>query len=207
MSASISARISDIDDWEIEGFYLPPWGLTIRIADRLEALEDEAIKQLTFKEQADEQETNPDADQYLRRVPAPASRDTDAEIILQRRLIGEELHACMADAAESVEAMSGKQLNIQETVTEGMSDALGLSKEDVLLAELSTDFRNWIDPLGSFTAAWGEIISTGDGNMYLNAFEQPEDEASEPTFTRVYPSTQVKPPKTFFAKVAAMLKG
>lgn len=207
MSASISAKISDIDDWEIEGFYLPPRELTIRIADRLEALEDEAISQLKFKEQPCEQESNPDADQYLRRVPASASRDTDAEIILQRRLIGEEMHACIADASESAEAVSGQQLNIQQTVAEGMSDALGLSKEDVLLTELSTDFRNWIDPLGSFTAAWGEIISTGDGHMYLNAFAQPEEEATEPTFTRVYPSTRVKPPKTFFAKVAAMLKG
>jgi 3',5'-cyclic AMP phosphodiesterase CpdA len=75
------------------------------------------------------------------------------------------------------------------------------------IQELSTDFQNWIDPLGSFTAAWGEIISTADGYMYLNAFPQPEDVATDPIFTKVYPSTQVKPPKTFFAKVAAIFKG
>ena len=207
MSASISARISEIDDFEIEGFYLPSEGLTTRIADRIEALEDEAIKGLTLKEQPDEQETHPEEDQYVRTVPASDSRDSHAEILLQRRLIAEELHACLADAAESVEATSEKPLNIQKIVSEGMSDALGLSKNDDLLAELSTDFQNWIDPLGSFTAAWGEIISTADGYMYLNAFPQPEDVATDPIFTKVYPSTQVKPPKTFFAKVAAIFKG
>lgn len=207
MSASILARTSEVEHWEIEGFYLPPAGLTIRIADRIEALEDQAMRGLTLKEQPDEQEADPDEDQYLRRVPAFASRDTDTEILLQRRLIAEELHACLADAAESVEATSGEQLHIQQTVTGGMSDALGLNNNEALLAELSTDFQNWIDPLGSFTAAWGEIISTHDGYMYLIAFGQPDELTSDPMFTRVYPSTRVKPPKTFFAKVAAMLKG
>lgn len=207
MSASISARSSEIDDLEIEGFYLPAKGLTIRIADRIETLEEEAMRNLTFKKEPDEQETHSDEHLYLRTVPAPASQDSEAEILLQRRLLAEELHAWLADTAESVEATSGMRLNIQQVVTEGMSDALGLDREDGLLVELSTDFRDWIDPLGSFTAAWGEIISTNDGSMYLNAFAEPEEVATEPIFTKVYPSTQVKQPKTLFARVAAMLKG
>lgn len=207
MSASISARGSEIDDLEIEGFYLPDRGLTIRIADRIEALEDEAMRGLRFKEEPDEPENHSDEQLYLRSVPAPASSDSEAEILLQRRLLAEELDACLADASQTVEATSGKQISIQQTVTEGMSDALGLSVNDGLLVELSTDFRNWIDPLGSFAAAWGEIISTKNGYMYVTAFEQPEEVATEPIFTRDYPSTQVKPPKTFFARVAAMLRG
>lgn len=205
MSSPTSARVSEIDDLAIHGFYLPPESLTIRIADRIEALESEAMRSLRFKDNPDEEETHPDEHLYLINAPAPSSSDSASEILLQRRLLAEELDTCLADASETVPAINGEKLHIEKTVTEGMSDALGLRVNDGLLLELSTDFRNWIDPLGSFTAAWGEIISIGDGYMYLTAFPQPEEIATDPVFTRVYPSTQVKPPKTLFARVASKL--
>jgi hypothetical protein len=207
MSTPIQEMSNKIDGLAIEGFYLPSENLTIRIADRINSLEDEAIKSMRFKEESDVPETESDDSLYLRNIPAPASSDTSAEVLFQQRLLAEELDSCLADSSETAEATSGQKLNIQKIVTEGMSDALGLDVSDGLLAELSSEFQNWIDDLGSFTAGWGEIILINDGYMHLAAFEDTEEVAIEPTpaFTRIYPSTKVKTSNSFFARVAAKL--
>jgi len=207
MSTAIQEMSNKIDELAIEGFYLPSENLTVRIADRIDSLENEAIKGMRFKEESDVSETESDESLYLRNIPAPTSSDTSTEVLFQQRLLAEELDSCLADSSESAEATSGQRLNIQKIVTEGMSDALGLDMSDGLLAELSSEFQNWIDDLGSFTAGWGEIISTNDGYMHLSAFEDTEESAIEPppTFTRVYPSPKAEAPNSFFARVAAKL--
>jgi hypothetical protein len=208
MSTATQKMSSEIDDLPIEGFYLPSESLTVRIADRIESLESEAIRSMRFKEESDVPETESDDSLYLRNISAPTSSDTSAQVLFQQRLLAEELDSCLADSAESAEAISGQKLNIQKIVTEGMSDALGLAVSDGLLSELSVEFQNWIDDLGSFTAAWGEIISTNDGYMHLAAFEDSEEELAikpAPTFTRIYPSTKAETPKNIFARVAAKL--
>ena len=189
------------DDFQIEELYVPSTDLTIRLADRIEALEYEAMRDLKFKEKSDAED--PESDNYLQQVPTSSAADSSNEIQAQQRLLVEELDSCLADSAETDEAMNGQRIDIQKTITEGMSDALGLSRDDELLIELASGFRDWIDQRGSFTAAWGEIISTNDGYMYLNAFEPQEELNTEPAFTGVYPSA--KAPKTFLAKVAAKL--
>jgi len=74
------------------------------------------------------------------------------------------------------------------------------------LNDVNRPKRNWIDATGSFTAGWGEIISTYDGCMYLSAFEAVDEDAREHdvAFSKVYPSTKPKP-KGVIARVAAML--
>ncbi len=178
---------NEIDDLEIDGFYLPLEDLTIRIANRIEALEYEAMENLIIKEESDE--PDPESNDNIRQVPNPSS-DSGKEILLQQRLLAEELDSCLADSAESDEAANGEKINIQKTIVDGMSDALGLEVDDELLVELSNGFQDWIDNRGSFTAGWGEIISTNDGNMYLHAFDPADDVATEPTFSRVYPFPQ-----------------
>lgn len=189
------------DDFEIEELYVPSKDLTIRLADRIEALEYEAMRDLKVKEKSDAEDH--ESDNYLRQIPTSSAADSSTEIHAQQRLLVEELDSCLADSAETDEAMNGQKIDIQKTITEGMSDALGLSRDDELLIELSSGFREWIDQRGSFTAGWGEIISTNDGYMYLNAFEPQDEVDTEPAFTRVYPSA--KSPKTFLARVAAKL--
>jgi hypothetical protein len=208
MSTAIRKMRNEIDDLTIEGFYLPSESLTVRIANRIESLENEAIRSMKFKDESDLSETESDDSLYLRNISDSTSSDTNAEVLFQQRLLAEEIDSCLADSAESAEAKRGQKLNIQKTVTEGMSDALGLTVNDGLLAELSSEFRSWINDLGSFTAGWGEIISTNDGYMHLAAFEDPEEELAikpAPTFTRIYPSTKAETPKSIFARVAAKL--
>jgi len=135
-----------------------------------------------------------------------SSSDSSAEILYQRRLLAEELDTGLADWAERPEAMNGERLSIEKVVPECMSDALGLPLNDSLLGELSTEFRSWIDETVSFTAGWGEIISTYDGGMYLSAFEKVQEDPGEQNvaFSKVYPSTKPKA-KGVIARVAAML--
>jgi hypothetical protein len=205
MSTATQEKNSEMD-LAIERFYLPSENLTARIADRIDALENEAIRSMSFKKESDMTETNADSS-YLRNIPASTASDSNAEVLFQRRLLAEELDSCLADSSESAEATSGQKLNIQKIVTEGLSDALGLEVNDSLLAELSTEFQNWIDNLGSFTAGWGEIFSTNDGYMHLAAFPDIDEASVKPTltFTRQFSSPKVKTADTFFAKVAAKL--
>jgi hypothetical protein len=207
MSTAIQKESSEIDDLAIERFYLPSENLTGRIADRIDSLENEAIKSMSFKEESDLPEADSDESLYLTNIPDSTPSDSSPEVLFQRRLLAEELDSCLADASESAEATRGKKLNIQEIVTEGMSDALGLEVSDSLLAELSTEFQDWIDDLGYFTAGWGEIISTNDGYMHLRAFPDTEEVAAESTltFTRSFPSQKAKSANTFLERVAAKL--
>jgi hypothetical protein len=194
------------DDLVIEGFYLPSEQLTVRIADRIESLEIEAMEGLRIKDESDVQETDTDDSLYLRNMSVSSSYDSSAEILYQRRLLAEELDTGLADWAERPEATNGERLSIQKVVPECMSDALGLPVNDSLFGEFSTEFRSWIDETGSFTAGWGEIISTYDGCMYLSAFEAVEEDPGEHNvvFSKVYPSTKPKA-KGVIARVAAML--
>ena len=206
MSTPITEKNGQADDLVIEGFYLPSENLTVRIADRIESLEIEAMEGLPIKDESDVQETDADDSLYLRTMSISSSSDSSAEILYQRRLLAEELDTGLADWAERPEAMSGERLSIQKVVPECMSDALGLSVNDSLLGEFSTEFRSWIDETGSFTAGWGEIISTYDGCVYLSAFEAVKEDPSEQNlaFSKVYPSTKPKA-KGVIARVAAML--
>ena len=206
MSTAIREKNRQADDLVIEGFYLPSENLTVRIADRIESLEIEAMEGLRIKDESDVQETDADDSLYLRNMSISSSSDSSAEILYQRRLLAEELDTGLADWAERPEAMSGERLSIQKVVPECMSDALGLSVNDSLLGEFSTEFRSWIDETGSFTAGWGEIISTYDGCMYLSAFEAVQEDLGEQNvaFSKVYPSTKPKA-KGVIARVAAML--
>lgn len=205
MSTAIQQKNSQIDDLAIEGFYLPSEDLTIRIADRIEELEIEAMKGLQIKDQSDVPETEADDSLYLRNMTLSGASDSSAEILYQRRLLAEELDTALADWAERPEAMRDDKLNIHRIVTESMADALGLAVNDGLLSELATEFQTWIDEVGSFTGGWGEIISTADGCIYLSTFEDVEQVTGEPriAFSRVYPATKPKP-KGVFARVAAM---
>jgi len=49
MSTTIREKDSQADDLVIEGFYLPSEHLTVRIADRIESLEIEAMEGLRIK--------------------------------------------------------------------------------------------------------------------------------------------------------------
>ena len=200
MSNPTQKNRSEIDDLTIEKFYLPSENLTVRIANRIDSLEHEAVRNINLKQESELPEADSD-------VPASTPVSTE-EVLLQRRLLAEELDSCLADSSENTEATSGEKLNIQNIVTEGMSDALGLDMNDQLLAELSSEFQKWIDELGSFTAGWGEIISTYDGYMHLTAFPDTQAPAPEPTsFIRRLPTLKAKSAKTFFAKVAAKMDG
>ena len=192
MSTAVREQNSQADDLVIEGFYLPSENLTVRIADRIESLEMDAMEGLRIKEESDVQETDADDSLYLRNMSGSSSSDSSTEILYQRRLLAEELDTGLADWAERPEAVSGETLSIQKVVSECMSDALGLPVNDSLLGEFSTEFRSWIDATGSFTAGWGEIISTYDGCMYLSAFEAVDEDAREHdvAFSKVYPSTK-----------------
>lgn len=205
MSTAIK-ETSQVDDLTIEGFYLPSEALTVRIADRIELLEMEAMEGLRIKDESDVPETEADDSLYLRNMSVSGSSDSPAEILYQRRLLAEELDAGLADWAERPEAMSDQKLSIEKVVAECMSDALGLPVDDGLLGEFSTEFRSWLDETGSFTAGWGEIISTNDGYMFLSAFEAVEEDVGESNvgFREVYSSTKPKA-KGVFARVAAML--
>jgi hypothetical protein len=205
MSTPIREKNRQADDLVIEGFYLPSENLTVRIADRIESLEIEAMEGLRIKGESDVQETDADDSLYLRNMFISSSSDSSAEILYQRRLLAEELDIGLADWAERPEAMS-ERLSIQKVVPECMSDALGLPVNDSLLGELSIEFRSWIDETGSFTAGWGEIISTYDGCMYLSAFKAVKEDPGEQNvaFSKVYPSTKPKA-KGVIARVAAML--
>ena len=206
MSTAIREKNRQVDELAIVGFYLPSEGLTVRIADRIESLEMEAMEGLQIKDESDVRETEADDSLYLRNMSGPSSSDSSAELLYQRRLLAEELDTGLADWAEHPEARGGERLSIQKVVPECMSDAIGLPVNDSLLDEFSAEFRSWIDETGSFTAGWGEIISTNDGYMYLSAFDEVEESSGEPNvaFTKVYPSTKPKA-KGVFARVAAML--
>lgn len=206
MSTAIRENNRQVEDLAIEGFYLPSKDLTVRIADSIESLEMQAMEGLRIKDESDVRETEADDSLYLRNMSVSSSSDSSDEILYQRRLLAEELDTGLADWAERSEAMSGEKLSIQKVVTECMSDALGLPVNDGLLFEFSTEFRSWLDETGSFTAGWGEIISTNNGYMYLLAFEDIEEDLDEPNiaFTKVYAATKPKA-KGVFARVAAML--
>jgi len=206
MSTPRREKTKQVDDLVIEGFYLPSEHLTVKIADRIESLEIEAMEGQRIKDESDVQETDADDSLYVRNMAVSSSSDSSAEILYQRRLLAEELDTGLADWAERPEAMSGERLSIQKVVRECMSDALGLPVNDSLFDEFSTEFRGWIDETGSFTAGWGEIISTHDGFMYLSAFEAVEEVPGEKNvaFSKVYPSTKPKA-KGVIARVAAML--
>jgi hypothetical protein len=206
MSTASQERNSQVDELVIEGFYLPSEDLTVRIADRIESLELEAMPGLRIKEESDVPEPEADDSVYLSNSEVSSSSDTSAEILYQRRLLAEELDTGLADWAERPEAVRGEKLKIQIVVTESMADSLGLAASDGLLWELSTEFQSWIDEVGSFTAGWGEIISASEGYMYLAAFEDTEDDSGEPTtrFTQDFPSTKPRS-KGVFARVTAML--
>jgi hypothetical protein len=202
MSTPIPRQHTEIHDLTIEKFYLPSENLTVRIANRIDSLERETVRNISLKPESDLPEADSDESLHSESVPA-STRNSSEEVLLQRRLLAEELDACLADSAEST---NGEKLNIQKMVTEGMSDALGLDVNDQLLTELASEFQKWIDKLGSFTAGWGEIISTYDGYMHLSAFPDTEEVATEPvSFTRRLPTLKAKSAKTFFAKVAAKL--
>ena len=194
--------IEETEDVPLERFYRPSESLTTRICDRIDSLEAEAISGIEVKYRSDLEEANslPDDD-------ADLSASSQAEMIIQQRLIAEELDGCMVDAAENEAARTGEKISIQRVVTQGMSDALGLESNDPLLSELANEFQSWLDEAGCYTAGWGNIISAQAGYMYLAAFPVAEKEDAEPdyTFTRAYQPGQVKNPLGLLGRIAAAM--
>jgi hypothetical protein len=91
-----------------------------------------------------------------------------------------------------------------------------MEPSDDLLRQLSDEFQNWIDKLGSVTTGWGDIISAGNGYLRLVMFPIHEegDIAPDLVFTHPYRSAEAahatlqsretaKP--TFLERVAAKL--
>jgi hypothetical protein len=202
--------VMEAEDLPIESFYHPSESLTIRIADRIESLEAEAIRGMKIKDSSDVPEEASDIADF-----SVNSATSNTETSIQQRFIAEEIDACLADYSESREATQGR-LVIQNLISVGMADALGLDETDELLTELSSDFQNWIDGCGTFTTGWGELTSTMDGCIYLRAFAEVEEQGLEPdlSFTRSFPSDTpsvtaepAKPARGLFASLVARLGG
>jgi hypothetical protein len=192
--------IEESEDFPLEKFYRPSEGLTTRICDRIDSLEAEAISGIDVRERSDLEEANsPPADD------ADLSSPSSSEMIIQQRLIAEELDGCIVDAAESEAGRNGERISIQRVVTEGMSDAFGLESNDPLLSELAVEFQGWLVDAGCYTAGWGNIISAQPGYMYLEAFPIAEEEEAEPdfTFTRSHQPGEAKNSSGLIGRIVA----
>lgn len=201
-SRVITSRVIEAEEFPLENFFRPSQSLTTRICDRIDFLEAAATNEIALKKRADLEEANSYVDEEIHKP----SIDTDDEIFIQQRLIAEELDGCLLDSADTPSATSGQQIDIQQVVIDGMADALGLESGDPLLSELASEFQDWLDGIGCYTAGWGEIISTGGGQMYLEMFSIDEEETVEPdyTFTGSYQS-KPKPEGNLLKRLVAKL--
>jgi len=194
-----ATAIEESEDFPLENFYRPSVGLTVRICDLIDTLEANANRGIEIKERSELEEAGPPS------YEADLSSSPE-EIVIQQRLIVEELDGCLIDAAETEVARQGKKISIEQVVTEGMSDALGMENTEAVLLELVAEFQNWLDSTGCYTAGWGNIISAQAGYMYLQAFEY-ADEVGEPdfTFTRPHQGGQVKNTPSLIGRIAAAM--
>jgi hypothetical protein len=200
--ATETSGVIETEEFPLENFFRPSQSLTTRICDRIDFLEAAATNEIAVRERSDLEEANSYGDEESHKP----STDTDDEIFIQQRLIAEELDGCLIDSADTPSATSGEQIDIQQVVIDGMADALGLESSDPLLSELASEFQNWLDGVVCYTAGWGEIISTGGGQMYLEMFGIDEEETVEPdyTFTGSYKS-KPKPEGNILNRLAAKL--
>src|SRR5215217_822827 len=197
-----TSRVIETEEFPLGNFFRPSQSLTTRICDRIDFLEAAATNEIAVRERSDLEEANSYGDEESHKP----SIDTDDEIFIQQRLIAEELDGCLIDSAHPPSATSGEQIDIQQVVIDGMADALGLESSDPLLSELASEFQGCLDSVGCYTAGWGEIISTGGGQMYFEVFGIDDEETVEPdyTFTGSYQS-KPKPEGNILKRLAAKL--
>lgn len=197
-----TSGVIESEEFPLENFFRPSQSLTTRICDRLDFLEAAATNEIAVMERSDFEE----ASSYDNEESHKPSIDTDDEIFTQQRLIAEELDGCLLDAADTPSASSGEHIDIQQVVIDGMTEALGLESSDPLLSELASEFQDWLDGVGCYTAGWGQIISRGGGQMYLEMFGIDEEETVEPDyiFTGNYQS-KPKPDGNILKRLAAKL--
>lgn len=197
-----TSGVIETEEFPLENFFRPSQSLTTRICDRIDFLEAAATNEIEIRERSDLEETNSYSDEQTQKP----SIDTDDEIFIQQRLIAEELDGCLVDSADTPSATSGGPIDIQQVVKNDMADALGLESSDPLLNELASEFQDWLDGVGCYTAGWGQIISTGGGHMYLEMFGIDEEETVEPdyTFTGSY-QPKAKPEGNILKRLVAKL--
>ena len=177
--ATKTSGVIETEEFPLENFFRPSQSLTTRICDRIDFLEAAATSEIAVREGSDLEEANSYGDEERHK----SSTDTDDEIFIQQRLIAEGLDGCLIDSADTPSATSGEQIDIQQVVKEGMADALGLESSDPLLSGLANEFQDWLDGVGCYTAGWGDIISTGGGQMYFEVFGIDDQETVEPDYT------------------------
>src|SRR5688572_21045204 len=88
--------IVESEDSPFEEFYRPSKNLTTRICDRIDSIEEEAIKGIEVKDKSEMEESGVNYDEDL-----PPGPDSNEETIIQQRLIAEEMDGCLLDAAQS----------------------------------------------------------------------------------------------------------
>jgi alkyl hydroperoxide reductase subunit AhpC len=112
---------------------------------------------------------------------SPPFQTSQQQTALQQHSIAEKLYYHLAFLAGNPKAKVGEALSIREAIVGGMSNSLGLSPHDELLAELNVEFDNWLSERGEFTMGWGKIILADNHRMYLEEFEVDEVVTDKPT--------------------------
>jgi hypothetical protein len=87
------------------------------------------------------------------------------------RLIAEELYYHLALLARSPFAKGDNAIPIRAAIIPGMGNMLGIPEDSQLLAKLASEFTEWINERGEFTAGWGSILLGKDNTVYLREVE------------------------------------